>query len=111
LPAGRQVYPAGTYEFNLVSEWCLSIRNMNGGNGKFFTTIPSEKNRMQQNGGLTFRNTGGRKVLLAVYVPDKERAAVLTEAVRNYKGKGHSSETEISIVAENFTRKQVAAVR
>jgi hypothetical protein len=109
--AGSQSYPAGTYEFTLISEWCLSIRNMSGGGEKFFTILPSDDNKMQQSGGLSFRNTNGQKVLLAVYVPGSERAAVLTEAVRNFKGKAPASETEISVVPGKAARKQVAAGR
>src|ERR1700730_12868399 len=52
--AGSQSYPAGTYQFTLLSEWSLSIRNVNGGGEKFFAVRPQGKLPLRSQGGLTF---------------------------------------------------------
>src|SRR5580704_14545737 len=52
--AGSQSYPAGTYQFTRLSEWSLSIRNVNGGGERFFAVRPEEKVPLKSHGGLTF---------------------------------------------------------
>ncbi len=54
--AGSQSYPAGTYQFTLLSEWSLSIRNVNGGGERFFPVVPEENGASGSHAGLTFRN-------------------------------------------------------
>src|ERR1700678_1769648 len=36
----NQAYPMGTYRFTLISQWILSIRNMNGGGESLFPIHP-----------------------------------------------------------------------
>lgn len=75
--AGTQSYPAGTYQFTLLSEWSLSIRNVNGGGERFFTVRPEENGALGLQGGLTFRTSEGHSSLQAVHVPDTDRAVEL----------------------------------
>jgi hypothetical protein len=75
--AGSQSYPAGTYQFTLLSEWSLSIRNVNGGGERFFTVRPEENGASGSHGGLTFRNSEGHQNLQKVYVPGTMTAAEL----------------------------------
>ena len=77
--AGTQSYPAGTYQFTLLSEWSLSIRNVNGGGERFFTVRPQENGTVAPQKGLTFRNSEGHSSLQAVYVPGTDRAAELVQ--------------------------------
>jgi hypothetical protein len=90
--AGNQFYPVGTYQFTLLSEWSLSIRNVNGGGEKFFTVRPEEDRSPGSYRGIIFRNSEGHKNLQAVYVPGTDRAAELlqNETVNN-KAKRHVS--------------------
>ena len=75
--AGNQYYPAGTYQFTLIGEWSLSIRNANGGGEKFFAVRPEGNASLGPNGGLTFRNSENHQMLQSVYVPGTDRAAEL----------------------------------
>lgn len=77
--AGSQSYPAGTYEFTLLSNWSLSIRNVNGVGQKFFTVRPEDNNAPGSKGRLTFHNSGGHQNLEAVYVPGTGRTAELLQ--------------------------------
>jgi len=77
--AGRQFYPAGTYEFALLSEWSLSIRNVNEGSAKFFTVRPEDNSLPGSKGRLTFHNSDGHQNLQAVYVPGTGRTAELLQ--------------------------------
>ena len=95
--ASSQFYPAGTYQFTMLSAWRLSIRNMNGGAERFFTVTPEEK-RSQGRGALLFRNSEGHKNLQAVYIPGTGIAAELVQdrTVSN-KEKRHASSLLTSI--------------
>jgi hypothetical protein len=73
--AGSQSYPAGTYQFTRVSEWSLSIRNVNGGGEKFFVVRPEENGPRESHASLTFRNSEGHQNLQAVYVPGTDSVA------------------------------------
>jgi len=75
--AGSQSYPAGTYEFTLLSAWTLSIRNVNGGRQKFVTVRPEDDSRLGSKGSVTFDNSDGHQALEAVYVPGTGRTAEL----------------------------------
>jgi hypothetical protein len=75
--AGSQSYPAGTYQFTLLSDWSLSIRNVKGGGEKFFTVHPEENGSLGSQGSLTFRNSEGHQNLQAVYVPGTDSTAEL----------------------------------
>jgi hypothetical protein len=75
--AGSESYPAGTYQFTLVSQWSLSIRNVKGGGERFFTVRPEEDRALGSNASLTFRNSEGHRNLQAVYVPGTDRVAEL----------------------------------
>jgi len=81
--AGSQSYPAGTYEFTLLSHWTLSIRNVNGASQKFFTVRPEDNRPSESKGSLTFRNSDGHQTLQAVYVPGTGRAAELLQQDRS----------------------------
>jgi hypothetical protein len=75
--AGSQSYPPGTYQFTRLSEWSLSIRNVNGGGERFFAVRPQGKLPLRSQGGLTFSNSEGHRNLQAVYVPGTDSAAEL----------------------------------
>jgi hypothetical protein len=77
--AGTQSYPAGTYQFTLLSQWSLSIRDVNGGGEKFFMVRPEENRASGSQGGLAFRNSEGHRNLQAVYVPGIDSAAELPQ--------------------------------
>jgi hypothetical protein len=74
---GNQDFPAGTYQLTRLSEWSLSIRNVNSGGERFFPTIPGEDRSPEAAGGAGFRNAEGHKTLLAVYVPGTDRSLKL----------------------------------
>lgn len=77
--AGSQTYPAGTYEFTLLSQWSLSIRNVNGESQKFFTVRPEDNSLPGSKGSLTFHDSDGHQNLRAVYVPGTGRTAELLQ--------------------------------
>lgn len=77
--AGSQVFPAGTYEFTLLSQWSLSIRSVDGGSQKFFTVRPEDGSVPGSKGSLTFHNSDGHQSLQAVYVPGTGRTAELLQ--------------------------------
>jgi hypothetical protein len=99
--AGNQQYPAGTYWFTLISEWMLSIRNVDGGGEKFFPVRPEDNRGLGSNGGLAFRNFDGQKTLEAVYIPGTGRATGLTahETASN-KARTHIATATTSTSAE-----------
>jgi hypothetical protein len=106
--AGSQSYPAGTYQFTLVSEWSLSIRNVKGGGEKFFTVHPEEKGLPGLHGGLAFRNSEGHSNLQAVYVPGTDRAAELFQhGTRSDRRKSDMAKSDLSLAStvssENVT--------
>ena len=75
--AGDQLYPVGTYQFTLLSEWSLSMRNVKGGGERFFMVAP-EQNRLEaSHAGIVFRNYEGHKDLEAVHVPGSDIGAEL----------------------------------
>jgi hypothetical protein len=76
---GSESYPAGTYEFILLSQWSLSVRNVNGGAEKYFMVRPEDNRRPGSKGGLTFHNSDGHQNLEAVYVPGTGRTAELVQ--------------------------------
>jgi hypothetical protein len=77
--AGTESYPAGTYQFTLLSQWSLSIRDVNGGGEKFFMVRPEENRTSRSQGGLAFLNSEGHQNLQAVYVPGIDSAAELPQ--------------------------------
>ena len=77
--AGSQSYPAGTYQFTLVSQWSLSIRNVNGGGERFFAVHPEETGPLASHGKLSFGISEGHRTLQAVYVPGTDIAAELLQ--------------------------------
>ncbi len=97
--AGNQFYPAGTYEFTLLSEWSLSIRNVNGVSQKFFTVRPEDNTVAGSKGRLTFRNSDGHHNLQAVFVPGTGRTAELlqhNEIVEKVKSERSSALSHIA---------------
>ena len=93
--AGNQSYPAGTYQFTLLSEWSLSIRNVNGGGEKYFMVRPEEKGSLGSHGSLTFRNSKGHRNLQAVYVPGTDIAAELFQ----HNARSNSAKSDTSLVS------------
>jgi hypothetical protein len=75
--AGNEFYPVGTYEFGMVSEFSLSIRNVNGGGEKFFNVRPEEERPRGSRAGVVLSNSEGHKNLQAVYFPGIDRSEVL----------------------------------
>lgn len=111
--AGNQIYPAGTYQFTILSDWFLSIRNVNGGGERFFTVRPEENGLPGLHGALIFRNSEGHKKLQAVYVPGTDRGVELLqdETVSN-KPKRHVSVDSTTISSEKVAvGEQNATVR
>jgi hypothetical protein len=100
---GNEFYPVGTYKFNVVSEWFLSIRNVNGGGERFFIVRPEEKASRGSRGGLIFTNSEGHKNLQTVYVPGTDRAEALVqnETVNN-KAKRHLSGATTTMAADKL---------
>jgi hypothetical protein len=99
--AGNEVYPVGTYEFGIVSEWSLSIRNVNGGGEKFFSVRPQEERSRGSRTGIVFSNSEGHNNLQAIYFPGTDRGEVLVqnETVTN-KVKRHVSGAATTMAAE-----------
>jgi hypothetical protein len=75
--AGDQPFPAGTYQFTSQSEWCLSIRNVKGGEEKFFTVHPKQNGSRASRDGVVFHNSKGQKNLEAVYMRESDMGAEL----------------------------------
>lgn len=74
-----QAFPRGTYRFTTVSEWILSVRDVNGENEELFPVHPEARNRedsqtgpMWNVGGVTFRTAQGVHTLKAVYDPTSD---------------------------------------
>ncbi len=111
--AGNLSYPAGTYEFTLLSGWLLSIQNVNGGGQKFFTVHPEESSRPGSKGGLTFHNSDGHQNLQAVYVPGTGRTAeLLQHGEVGDRSKSDSSLASIHVPSgKSVTAKQNATGR
>ena len=75
--AGDQLYPAGTYQFTLLSEWSLSMRNMKGGSERFFMVGPRQNGSEASHAGIVFPNSEGHKDLEAVHEPGSDTSAEL----------------------------------
>jgi hypothetical protein len=75
--AGDQPYPAGMYQFTLLSAWKLSMRNMNGGGERFFMVSPKQNGPKESHAAIVFRNLTGHKDLEAVHVPGSDISAEL----------------------------------
>jgi hypothetical protein len=75
--AGDQPFPAGTYQFTLLSPWFLSIRNVKGGGEKFFTVHPQQNGSHASHARIVFHNSGGQRNLDAVYLPKSDGGAQL----------------------------------
>ena len=101
--AGTQSYPAGTYQFTLLSEWSLSIRNVNGGGERFFPVIPEENGTLGSHAGLTFRNSEGHASLQVVHLPGTDRVAELNQHfTRSNKAKSDMSSAS-TVSSEKIT--------
>jgi hypothetical protein len=85
--AGAQSFPAGTYQFTLLSDWSLSIRSVNGGGQSFFAVEPEQNRAVGSKGSLIFRNSEGHASLQAVYVPGTDRAVELFQHDSRSKAK------------------------
>jgi hypothetical protein len=79
----NQAFPRGTYRFTPLSQWILSIRDVNGENEELFPVRPEFSNRegsqidpMWNAGGVTFRTSDGVRTLQAVYDPISDRNLV-----------------------------------
>jgi hypothetical protein len=76
----NQPYPAGTYEFILISQWLLSIQNTGGGDKKLFPIRPQDMRQLGSHGGLAFYSCEGHRKLQAVHVPGTDITVVLLGA-------------------------------
>ena len=103
--AGSQSYPAGTYQFTLLSEWSLSIRNVKGGGEKFFAVHPEETGPLDSQGSLTFRNSEGHRSLQAVYVPGTDIAAELLQ----HDSRSNRSKSGMSLASTVSSEKVTAS--
>ena len=72
----NQAFPRGTYRFIPLSQWVLSIRDVNRESEELFPVRPEVRDRkssetgpMWNVGGVTFRNSQGVHTLKAVYDP------------------------------------------
>jgi hypothetical protein len=72
----RQAYPRGEYQFTLLSEWLLAIRNVQDGRESLFLVRPdvydpqeAAKSPVISVGELTFRNFQGFRELQTVHDP------------------------------------------
>jgi hypothetical protein len=72
----HQQYPAGTYQFSLLSEWLLSIHNADR-KENFFPIRPERSEAPGSRGHLTFSQCEGHNELLAVYIPGTDMTAKL----------------------------------
>lgn len=102
--AGNQSYPAGTYQFTRLSDWSLSIRNVNGGGEKFFAVRPIENGSLGSHGSLTFRNSEDQRNLDAVYVPGTDTTVeLLQHNLRNKKARSATSVASAGMSSEKVT--------
>jgi hypothetical protein len=110
--AGKQQFPAGTYQFTQASEWMLSIRNVDGGGEKFFPVTPGEKGPLGSNGRVLFFNTEEGKVLQTVYVPGTDRTAELAgyKTASLKKTKSHMATSATSTSAETVALTAQSAI-
>jgi hypothetical protein len=72
----NQAYPKGRYEFTHISQWVLSIRNVNERDKSFFLIHPDDRvargstsDPVGSVSGLTFRTSQGFQELQAVHGP------------------------------------------
>jgi hypothetical protein len=72
----NQQYPAGTYQFTLIPEGLLSIRNADG-KKNIFPIRPEGRGPFGSNARLTFYKGKGHNELLAVYIPGTDMTAEL----------------------------------
>jgi hypothetical protein len=101
--AGSQSYPAGTYQFTRLSEWSLSIRNVNGGGERFFAVRPEQKIPLKSQGSLTFTNSEGHRNLQAVYLPGTySTAELLQHDARSQRAKSDVSSAS-TVSSEKIT--------
>jgi hypothetical protein len=81
----KQAYPSGTYRFTPISEWLVSIHNVNGTDESFFVARPdpdgpraSAIGPAENVGGLKFQTLNGIRELVAVYVPSADASLELS---------------------------------
>jgi hypothetical protein len=79
----NQHYAAGTYEFALLSDQFLCIRNVKSGSKEFFLIRPDQDGPLGAKGKLVFRNSNGHRILESVYVPGTDMSVALIEHRRN----------------------------
>ena len=103
--AGSQSYPAGTYQFTLVSQWSLSIRNVNGGGERFFAVHPEETGPLASHGKLSFGISEGHRTLQAVYVPGTDIAAELLQ----HDPSSRRAKSDASLVSASIPSKKATA--
>lgn len=91
-------FAAGTYEMKLLSEWLLSIRNLNGGGEKMFIVRPEQTGSSGSHGCLIFDRFNGRSYLAEIYLTDSE---VHTELIHRYRTRTTKAKTCASRDSEN----------
>lgn len=91
---GAYQYPGGTYQFTRVSEWLLSIRNVNSGKETLFLIRPEVNGPLGVHGGLVFDTSKGARTLQTVYIPGTDMAAELVGGdMMKTRAKGHLRQT------------------
>lgn len=75
---GTQRVAPGTYDFSLVSQFLLSVRNAITGEKEMFPVRPEQRRAIEQKGSLTFHNSAGCSVLSEVHFPG---ASMFTEVI------------------------------
>jgi hypothetical protein len=75
----HQAYPNGRYRFTLISQWILSVQNVNGEDESFFQIRREDGNAqgvasspMTSAGGVTFRTFQDVKELQTVHEPGSD---------------------------------------
>ena len=69
---------AGTYQLEWLSEWIMSMRNLNGGREQMFMVRPEQGGTPEQNGCMIFQRFEGRSYLAEVSGPETKMHSELT---------------------------------
>lgn len=94
----NQQYPAGTYQFTVMPEWLLSIRDA-GGKERLFAIRPEGRRRSGSRSDVTFCKCEGHHELLAVYIP---RTNMTVELIgpKKAENKAHISRASVNCLPE-----------
>jgi hypothetical protein len=104
----NQAYPRGEYKFNLITEWLLSIRSVDGGGESLFQVQPEvgvsqglASGPEGSAGGVTFRAFQGFRELQSVHAPGSDLTFKLAgRRTARDKSKAHGSLQPINCFTE-----------